>query len=155
MPMVQLPGLNTPQFDHCRSKLPRRPMPVPPIYEPELAAEAVHHAAHDRSRRQLWLGVSTAYTILGERLLPWLGDRYLGRTGVQAQLTSVPVELPRPGNLFEPEPGDPGAHGDFDAKAHSRSPLLTLSKHRRLLAAAAVATAATAAAARLPRLRAG
>jgi hypothetical protein len=66
MPMVQLPGLNTPQFDHCRSKLPRRPMPVPPIYEPELAADAVHLVAHDRRRRQVFVGAPTWYTILGE-----------------------------------------------------------------------------------------
>jgi NAD(P)-dependent dehydrogenase (short-subunit alcohol dehydrogenase family) len=138
--MVQLPGVNTPQFDHCRSKLPKKPMPVPPIYQPEICADAVHYAAH-HDRRQLWVGVSTAYTIVGERLAPWLGDRYLARTGVKGQQTDEPVDPPRPGNLFEPVDEPYGAHGDFDGQAHSRSPLLWLSKHRSVVAAGATLVA--------------
>jgi NAD(P)-dependent dehydrogenase (short-subunit alcohol dehydrogenase family) len=146
MPMVQLPGLNTPQFDHCRAKLPRKPMPVPPIYQPEVAADAIHYAAHS-NRRQVFVGAPTVYTILGERLAPWLGDRYLAKTGVSSQQTSEPLDPPRPGNLFEPTDRDPGAHGDFDEQAHARSPVLSIAKHRRTaLSAAALAGAAAAAA---------
>jgi len=133
--MVQLPGLNTPQFDHCRSKMDRKPMPVPPIYQPEVAADAVHFAAHN-DRRQVWVGAPTVYTILGERLAPWLGDWYMAKTGVGSQLTEQPVDPPREGNLFEPVDERRGAHGDFDGKAHSRSAVLWLSKHRRALAGA-------------------
>ena len=130
--MVQLPGLNTPQFDHCRSKMPRKPMPVPPIYQPEVAADGVHWAAHQH-RRQVYVGASTVYTILGNKFAPWLADRYLARTGVSGQQTEEPVDGPRPGNLFEADTGDPGAHGDFDDKAHPRSVQLWLTKHRRAL----------------------
>ncbi len=150
MPMVQLPGLNTPQFDHCRSKMERKPMPVPPIYQPEVAAEAVHLAARDRRRRQVFVGAPTWYTVVGERIAPWLGDWYMAKTGVSSQLTQEPVDAPRAGNLFEPVEGDPGAHGDFDGQAHGHSPVLWASKHRRALAtgaslASAFTVAATAA----------
>jgi len=147
MPMVQLPGLNTPQFDHCRSKLDRKPMPVPPIYQPELAAEAVHLAAHDRRRRQVFVGAPTWYTVVGERLAPWLGDWYMAKSGVGSQLTNEPVDAPREGNLFEPVEQDPGAHGDFDEQAHAHSAVLWAAKRRRALAGAAgLVTAAGAAA---------
>src|SRR3954454_23477865 len=92
--MVQLPGLNTPQFDHCRSKLPKHPMPVPPVYQPEVAADAVHWAAHHR-RRELYVGLSTVYTILGTRVAPWLAERYLARTAVDGQQSGDP---PTPAN---------------------------------------------------------
>lgn len=149
--MVQLPGLNTPQFDHCRCNMDREPMPVPPIYQPEVAADAVHFAAH-HNRRQVWVGAPTVYTILGERLAPWLGDWYMAKTGVGSQLTERPLSPPREGNLFDPvdEPRD--AHGDFDQLAHARSTVLWLSKHRRAAgmagAGAALSLAALAAAAR-------
>jgi NAD(P)-dependent dehydrogenase (short-subunit alcohol dehydrogenase family) len=142
--MVQLPGLNTPQFDHCRVKLDRKPMPVPPIFQPEVAADAVHFAAHNR-RRQVYVGAPTVYTIVGERIAPWLGDRYMARTGVGSQLTDESIELPRPDNLFEPVPGDPGAHGAYDDGAHDRSAVLWLSKHRGALAAGAAALGAASA----------
>lgn len=134
--MVQLPGLNTPQFDHCRSKMRHKPMPVPPVYQPEVAAEAVYFAAHSK-RREVFVGVSTVYTILGERLAPWLGDWYMGKTGVSSQLTEQEVG-PHAGNLFEPVVEPRGAHGDFDEEAHSRSAVLWISRHRRSLACAAV-----------------
>ena len=147
MPMVQLPGLNTPQFDHCRSKMERKPMPVPPIYQPEVAAEAVHLAAHDRHRRQLFVGAPTWYTVLGERVAPWLGDWYMAKSGVSSQLAKEPIDPPRQGNLFEPVESDPGAHGDYDDKAHAQSPLLWLAKHRRVVGGVAgIGAAATAAA---------
>jgi short chain dehydrogenase len=141
--MVQLPGLNTPQFAHCRSKMDRKPMPVPPIYQPEVAADAVLFAARS-GRRQVFVGAPTVYTILGERLAPWLGDWYMGKTGVSSQLTDVPVDPPREGNLFEPVEEGRGAHGDFDEKAHPRSGVLWCAKHRRALAAAGLAVGAGA-----------
>ena len=142
--MVQLPGLNTPQFDHCRSKMPKHPMPVPPIYEPEVAADAVHWAAHHR-RRELYVGVPAVYTILGNKVAPWLAERYLALTAVKSQQMQdePPNPLNREGNLFQPDPGDPGAHGRFDGQAHAHSIQLFATKHRIALAAAgALATAA-------------
>jgi NAD(P)-dependent dehydrogenase (short-subunit alcohol dehydrogenase family) len=147
MPMVQLPGMNTPQFDHCRSKMDKKPMPVPPIYQPEVAAEAVYVAAHDRRRRQVFVGVPTWYTVLGERVAPWLGDWYMGKTGVSSQLTQQQIDPPREGNLFDPVDDGRGAHGDFDEKAHAHSTVLWLSKHRRSLTGAVGVAGAIAAAA--------
>jgi hypothetical protein len=136
--MVQLPALNTPQFDHCRSKMPRQPMPVPPIFQPEVAADAVHWAAHHR-RRQVYVGGSSVKTIVGNAVAPWLGDRYLARTGVDAQQTDEPLDGPREGNLFAPPASDPGARGRFDGQSRPRSVQLALTKRR-----AAVATALAA-----------
>ncbi|RCW46263.1 short-subunit dehydrogenase [Halopolyspora algeriensis] len=128
---VQLPGLNTPQFNWNASKMPRHPMPVPPIFQPELAGRAVAFLAR-HPRRNMWVGIATAYTILGERIAPKVLDVFLGRTGVNSQQTDA--DLPRWGaNLFEPqdEQADRGAHGPFDDQAHSRDPVLWLSRHRR------------------------
>ena len=144
--MVQLPGLNTPQFDHGRSKMPRHPMPVPPIYEPEVAAEAVHFCAKAR-RRELYVGGSAVYTIWGSKLSPITAEVYLAKTAVKGQMTDQPVQLPRPGNLFDPPDHDEGAHGDFDGRAHPRSLQLWLTKHRRALGTAAAAGISAAAAA--------
>jgi NAD(P)-dependent dehydrogenase (short-subunit alcohol dehydrogenase family) len=149
--MVQLPGLNTPQFDHGRSKMPRHPMPVPPIYQPEVAAEAVHFCAEAR-RRELYVGAPAVYTIWGNKLSPITAEMYLAKTAVNGQMTNEPVPNPRPGNLFDAPDHDEGAHGDFDDRAHPRSLQLWLTKHRRALGAAAAAgLAAGAAAARLGR----
>src|SRR5579875_3645620 len=120
--MVQLPGLNTPQFNWNLNKMPDHPMPVPPIYEPELAAEGICHLV-EHPRRNLWVGVPTALTILGERIAPKLLDLYLGRSGVSSQQTSQ--DAPRRGsNLWQPRDDgeDAGAHGPFDAKAHGHDP---------------------------------
>jgi len=140
--MVQLPGVNTPQFDHCRSKMPEHPMPVPPIFQPEVAADAIHWAAHHR-RREVYVGVPAVYTILGNKIAPWLAERYLARTAVNSQQIdgSEPSSHNRNGNLFEPEPGDPGAHGQFDEQAHAHSVQWVATRHRRALAAAAAAAA--------------
>jgi NAD(P)-dependent dehydrogenase (short-subunit alcohol dehydrogenase family) len=145
--MVHLPGLNTPQFDHCRSKMPRAPRPVAPVYQPEVAADAVHWAAHHR-RREVLVGASTVYTINGNKLFPGLGDRYLARTGVDGQQS--PEETgPRAGNLDEPTQ-DPGPHGRFDDESHGRSLQLALTKRRPAVAAAlGLAAAAATAVARL------
>jgi hypothetical protein len=143
--MVQLPGVNTPQFEHCLSKFSRHPQPVPPIYQPEVAADAVHWAVRHR-RRELWVGIPTAATILANRIAPALVDRYLGRTGVDSQLVDrPPTEENRSGNLFEPAPGDPGAHGSFDKRAHAHSVQQAFARHHgRVFAAAGVALAAVA-----------
>jgi NAD(P)-dependent dehydrogenase (short-subunit alcohol dehydrogenase family) len=143
--MVQLPGLNTPQFDHCRSKMPEHPMPVPPIFQPEVAADAIHWAAHHR-RREVYVGVPAVYTILGNKIAPWLAERYLAHTAVTSQQIdgSEPSPHNRNGNLFEPEPGDPGAHGRFDDQAHAHSVQWAATRHRRALVAAAAAAGAAA-----------
>ncbi|MCA1740072.1 MAG: SDR family oxidoreductase [Actinobacteria bacterium] len=140
--MPQLPGLNTPQFDHCRSKMAYHPQPVPPIYQPEVAADAIYWAAHHK-RREMYVGTSTVLTILGNKVAPWIADRYLARTGYQGQQTSEPVEGSyREGNLFEPQSGDPGAHGSFDGQSHASSPQVWATKNRRWLALAGIAVGA-------------
>jgi NAD(P)-dependent dehydrogenase (short-subunit alcohol dehydrogenase family) len=140
--MVQLPGLNTPQFTWNLNKMPQHPMPVPPIFQPELPAKAVRFLI-EHPRRNMWVGVSTAYTILGERLAPKLLDLYLGRSGVKSQQTGQ--DTPRHGsNVFEPQDDaeDRGAHGPFDSQAHGHDPLLWASMHRRSLFSATGAAAA-------------
>jgi NAD(P)-dependent dehydrogenase (short-subunit alcohol dehydrogenase family) len=124
--MVQLPAHNTPQFSWGRSRMPRKPQPVPPIFQPEVAADAVYYAAHHR-RRQLVVGWPTIKTIVGNKIAPGLADRYLARHGFADQQTDEPEEPRRPDNLFEPVPGDVGAHGRFDDRARDRSLLLDLS----------------------------
>lgn len=139
--MVQLPGLNTPQFNWNASKMPQHPMPVPPIFQPELAAKAIAFLA-EHPRRNMWVGVATAYTVLGERVAPKLLDLFLGRTAVSSQQTDT--DLPRWGeNTFEPRDDqvDRGAHGAFDDQAHGRDPVLWLSMHRRALLAGTAAVA--------------
>jgi len=127
--MVQMPALNTPQFDWCMSRLPKQPQPVPPIYQPEIGAEAIFWAAHHR-RREVWVGESTVGAILGNKMAPGLLDRYLGKTGYESQQTCEPVAPGRPNNLFQPAGGDHGAHGRFDARAHGHSPQLWADTHR-------------------------
>ena len=119
--MVQLPAMNTPQFDTVRTRLPRHPQPVPPIYQPEVAARAIVAAASEPARREWWVGASTAVTLLGNALAPGVGDRYLAKTGFDAQQTDEPVQAGRPDNLFAPVPGERSAHGDFDEQAKPRS----------------------------------
>jgi NAD(P)-dependent dehydrogenase (short-subunit alcohol dehydrogenase family) len=142
--MVQLPALNTPQFDWGRNRMPRRPQPVPPIYQPEVAADAIVWSARNPERRELYAGESTAITILGDKLAPGLGDRYLARTGYASQQTEEPADDDAPDNLFEPVPGDHGTHGRFDARALPRSAQLWATKHRRLLGVAGLTVLAAA-----------
>ncbi|OMC29589.1 short-chain dehydrogenase [Mycobacterium sp. GA-1841] len=131
--VVQMPAVNTPQFSWVRSRLPRRPQPVPPIYQPEIAAKAITFAADHPKRKEYWVGLSTAATILGQRLMPSVLDRYLARTGYDSQQTDEPADDRRPDNLFTPLDGDAGtdhgAHGVFDDRAHSRSPQQWLLQH--------------------------
>jgi short-subunit dehydrogenase len=122
--MVQMPALNTPQFDWGRNKLPMRPQPVPPIYQPEVAARAIYFAAHAR-RREVWVGASTFKAILANKLAPWPLDRYLASAGYTAQLSSEPADKNAPDNLFKPVEGDFGAHGRFDSEALSSTAMRT------------------------------
>jgi NAD(P)-dependent dehydrogenase (short-subunit alcohol dehydrogenase family) len=141
--MVQLPALNTPQFEIGRAKVDRHPQPVPPIYQPEVAANAIVWASEHR-RREIYVGGPTVKTIWGNKLLPALGDVYLARNGFGAQLTDEPLPASREGNLFAPVPGDHGTHGRFDdARRHSIQ--LVLAKHRRVIAGAGLAAAGAAA----------
>jgi NAD(P)-dependent dehydrogenase (short-subunit alcohol dehydrogenase family) len=137
--MVQLPAVNTPQFDWLLSRLPKHAQPVPPIYQPEVIARAIVYAAEHPHRREYWVGASTALTLLANAVAPGLLDRYLARTGFKSQQTSQPRDPDAPANLWEPADGegghDFGAHGSFDAKAHDRSPQVWLSEHHGLLAA--------------------
>jgi short-subunit dehydrogenase len=143
--LVQLPGLNTPQFSWVRTRLRKHPQPVPPIYQPEVAARAIASAAA-HPRRELWVGLPTVYTILGEKVASGLMDRYLGRTNEQAQEADQPIDpSTRVDNLFAPPPGDPGAHGIFDASSKVRSPQLWLTLHKRALAAGVAGVALGAA----------
>ncbi len=142
--MVQLPALNTPQFGWVRSRLPRKPQPVPPIYQPEVAAEAIVWAAH-HDRREMAVGGSTVAVIVGNKIAPGLGDRYLARTGYESQQTDEPADPNRPDNLWAPVPGDHGAHGAFGRRSHTGSAQLWATTHRGwLLAAAAAALAVLA-----------
>src|SRR5207247_2098175 len=129
------PGRSTPPCDHCAAKMPRPPQPAPPIYQPEVAARAIVWAA-EHDRREIWVGGTTVGTILADRLAPGLLDRYLARTNVDAQQTDEPLDPRRPANLWEPVPGDPGAHGGFDARAHPRSAQVWATERRGLLALA-------------------
>lgn len=132
--MVDLPGVNTVQFDWNATAFDEHPQPVAPIFQPELAARAVRFLA-DHHRRAMWVGVSTAYTILGNRVDPWFLDWYLARTTVQGQLTDTGG--PRYGsNVSEPKDDitDRGAHGMFDDTAHHRDPWSRTSMHRNALA---------------------
>ncbi len=144
--VAQMPAVNTPQFSWVRSKLPRHPQPVPPIYEPEVAARGVLYAADHPGRKQYWVGATTAATIAANKFAPALLDRYLARTGYDSQQTSEPAAPDRPDNLFEPADGDGGrdfgAHGIFDTRSHPRSVQLWLDQRPRLLAGAAGAAAA-------------
>ncbi len=149
--MVQLPALNTPQFDWVRSRLPRRAQPVPPIYQPEVAARAIVWASR-HPRRELLVGWPTLKAVYGDRLAPAYAERVLAEQGFEAQQTDEPA-LGGPDNLWEPPAGDPGAHGRFDDRAAAASPLLGLSMHRGLLAGALAALALGTALFRLARLR--
>jgi NADP-dependent 3-hydroxy acid dehydrogenase YdfG len=115
--MVQLPAVNTPQFDWARSRMHKRLQPLPPIYQPEAIAREIVRAAHS-APRELWIGRSALKAIIGTLLLPRLGDHILAREGYGGQLTAEPATADRPDNLFEPVSGDPGAHGRFDTRAY-------------------------------------
>ena len=150
--MVQMPALNTPQFSWCKTKLPRHPQPVPPIFQPEVAAEAIVWAAHHR-RREVFVGAPTVQAIEANKVAPGLLDYYLAKTCYSGQQTGQPVSPDRPDNLFNPLPGDYGAHGIFDDRAHAASAQLWQTTHRAWLAAAGFGAAACLCAALLAAKR--
>ncbi|MGA4788352.1 SDR family oxidoreductase [Nocardia sp. AB354] len=129
--IVQAPAVNTPQFSWVRSRLPKKPQPVPPIYQPEVVADTIAFAAGHPERKQYWVGASTVGTVVAQRLAPAVLDRYLARTGYDSQQTDAD-ETDRPDNLWRPlddEHGhDFGAHGDFDGRAHRHSPQAWMSR---------------------------
>jgi len=141
--MVQMPALNTPQFDWCRARVSQKPQPVPPIFEPEVAARAIVWASRHR-RREVFVGASTLAAIWGNRLAAPLLDRYLARTGYDAQLAAEPIEPNRRDNLWQTVPGDHGAHGRFRDRSSNRSRELWLTTHRPLLLTACALGAALA-----------
>ena len=141
--MVQLPALNTPQFEWVKSRLPRKPQPVPPIFQPEVAARAIYWAAHHR-RRELYVGLPTVKAIMANKVFPGYLDRYLAKHGYEAQQTNEPDPHDRPNNLWNPVSGDFGAHGRFDRQAHLRSLHLWATTHRAWFGAAAIGVAAGA-----------
>src|SRR4051812_42259850 len=151
--MVHLPALNTTQFGMVRTRMPRKPRPVAPVYQPEVAARAIVWASGHAHRRELWVGGSTALTILGSRLAPGvLGDRYLAKTGFDGQQTDEPAgeERRRTDYLFDPIPGDHGAHGPFGGESKDRSVQVRLAERRTAIAAALAAGALGAATAMPP-----
>lgn len=117
--MVQLPAVNTPQFDWARSRITEKAQPVPPIFQPEAIAREIVRAAQD-APRELWIAGSTLKAIIGTMLLPGTADRILSREGYSDQLATEPRNTVHPDNLFYPPPGDPGAHGRFDSQAHTK-----------------------------------
>lgn len=141
--IAQMPAVNTPQFSWVLSRLPRKPQPVPPIYQPEVAARGVLYAADHPGRKQFYVGASTAATIVANKIAPGLLDRYLARTGYDSQQTDRPDDPRRRHNLWEPvdDDTDHGAHGAFDDRSGARAPQLWLSHHPALSAAVLAGTA--------------
>ncbi len=139
--MVQLPAINTPQFSWCKTYMPRKPQPMPPIYQPEVAAEGIHWAAH-HNRRELVIGLNTSIILLGNKFFPGYGDRFLARKGFEGQQYNGRVEANRPSNLWSPVEGDFGARGDFNHRSRSQSWQLWLATHRWALWALLVTLAA-------------
>jgi short-subunit dehydrogenase len=140
---VQMPALNTPQFSWVKSRLPNKPQPVPPIFQPEVAAQAILWAAH-HNRPEMYVGWPTVKAIVGNKIAPRFADWYLARNGYEAQQTGVPIEPERKDNLWEPVPGDHGAHGEFGARSRASSWQWWLSTNRAWLALLAGALVALA-----------
>lgn len=130
--MVQLPAVNTPQFDWARNRMPRMPQPLPPIYQPEVAARAVLWSARHR-RRELIVGTSSLQVVLGNKIAPGMLDRYIADSAIDGQQRKERAKGQRPDNLFTPLTGKHATHGPFDAIARTRSPQLWLTMHRPLV----------------------
>jgi NAD(P)-dependent dehydrogenase (short-subunit alcohol dehydrogenase family) len=150
--VVQMPALNTPQFGWCRSKMPRKAQPVPPIFQPEVGAEAVYWAAHHH-HREVFVGWPTVRAIWAQRLVPDLGDKLAAKMAWDGQMYDGSADPARPDNLLEPVPGHQGAHGAFDARASDRSLELWATTHGGWLAAAAGLLGGAAAALAAARAR--
>ena len=135
--MLQMPALNTPQFGWVKSRLPHKAQPVPPIFQPEVAAEAIYFAARN-PRREFYVGLPSVEAIVANKIAPGFLDHYLARNGYESQQYDGAEDPNRPNNLWQPVPGDHGAHGAFGARASSWSPQLWTSEHRAWIAAALV-----------------
>jgi len=133
--MVQMPALNTPQFGWVKSRLPRKAQPVPPIFQPEVAARAIYYAAHHPERREYYVALSTVKAVFGNKLAPGFADHYLAHGGYDSQQQDVREDPNRPNNLWRPVPGDHGAHGTFDERASSFSMESWLEMNRKWLGA--------------------
>lgn len=133
--MVQMPALNTPQFNWCKTRMPRHPQPVPPIYQPEVAADAVYWSAHHR-RREIIVGGKNLLIVWANKFMPGFGDRYLARTGYASQQTDKVIEGRREDNLWHPVPGAFAARGDFSDRSKDESWGFLLVAHRRWFALA-------------------
>jgi NAD(P)-dependent dehydrogenase (short-subunit alcohol dehydrogenase family) len=134
---VEMPAVNTPQFGWVKSRLRRKAQPVPPIYQPEVAAAGILYAIEEE-RREVYVGLPTVEAIVGNKIAPGLLDRYLGMNGYEGQQTKERENPNRADNLFKPVPGDPGTHGTFDKRARKFSMQLWLDSHRKILAGVAV-----------------
>lgn len=134
--MVQLPGVNTPQFDWARAHIRHKPRPIGKVYQPEVAARAIHFAAHS-SRKEVWVGSATVQSIIADEIASPLLDEYLAEKGISGQASAEPIEPDRQDNLFEPVPGDFGAHGRFDDIADPASVQMWLNRNRGWVAAGA------------------
>ena len=148
--MVNMPGVNTPQFDWVLNKLPKRPQPVAPIYAPEFVATSMVWAADHPGRRAWWVGIPTVYTIMGNKVAPAFLDRYLARTGISGQQTDSDARPDDPQNLWQPADGeggrDFGADGRFTEGSWTRDPQVWASRHHGVVAAVTGAAAVGAAA---------
>jgi NAD(P)-dependent dehydrogenase (short-subunit alcohol dehydrogenase family) len=139
--MVQLPALNTPQFDWVKTRMPRQPQPVPPIFQPEVAARAIYWAATHR-RREIYVGLPVWKAIVGNKLFPGLLDRYLARKGYDSQQTEISIQNGREDNLWKPVNRDFGAHGRFDSRSSASSAYAWMTMHRQIFAVGGLAALA-------------
>ena len=132
--VAHLPAVNTPQFEWSKSRMPRHPQPVPPIFEPEVIARGIYYAAHAQ-RREFWIGAPTVLAINAQKFAPEFADQYLGKKGYESQMTAQSVSRDRPNNLWDTVPGPYSAHGAFDAKARKRSWQLEFNMRRGMIGA--------------------
>ena len=142
--MVQMPALNTPQFGWVKSRLPHKAQPVPPIYQPEVAARAIYYAAHHPGKREYFAAWSVVEAVVGNKIAPSFADRFLARNGYDSQQHDGREDPKRPNNLWKPVPGDHGAHGSFDHSARDRSLELLAETNWKWIAAAALGALAAA-----------
>jgi NAD(P)-dependent dehydrogenase (short-subunit alcohol dehydrogenase family) len=133
--LVEMPAVNTPQFGWVKSRLPNRTQPVPPIYQPEVAAEGIILAI-EKERREVYVGMPSVKAVVGNKIALGLLDHYLGRNGYNSQQTKEPEDPDRPDNLFRPVSGDPGTHGAFDGVARKFSLQMWINANRKDLAGA-------------------
>jgi short chain dehydrogenase len=157
--IAQMPAVNTPQFSWVRSRLPRHPQPVPPIYQPEVAAQGVAYAADHPEHKEYWVGASTVGTIFAQKFAAPLLDRYVARTGYSSQQDEDMGALHGPGNLWHPEDKDAGqdhgAHGVFDDKAARGSVQLWVAQHIDSVASSATSAVGSAVSKAMDAIRGG